>query len=236
MTRSGLTVLSWNMQARAPASERLDELLDRWTPDLLLLVEANGDVVAGEPYVADRYPHRFVRRGAGTEAGMAILSTTSFAETGVLDQPRDVWDRERVLWARLEAGPAAGLVVAAVHLRNPLGPVLPILPLDRAPRARQLRALTSWATTLVERGDRLLIGGDFNTHDCRLEGLTNAADAVGRPRATWRPYGIPYAPPVLRIDHLFLGGDLEPRSLEVVCRPTGTDHCALIARLGLTVD
>jgi endonuclease/exonuclease/phosphatase family metal-dependent hydrolase len=229
-----LCVVTWNLQARTASSQRLGQLLDRWRPDLLLLQEANGDVVAADPAVAERFEHRLVRRGAGTVAGMAIFSRQPLLETAILDQPADVWDRPRVLSARLAGGPAGGLVVANVHLRNPLGPVLPILPFDRALRDRQRRALGEWSASRLVQGDRLLLGGDLNTIDCRLEGLTNVAAALDRPQPTWRPYGIPFVPPVLRIDHLFVGGPgLEPRSVATECRPTGTDHCAVIATLEL---
>jgi endonuclease/exonuclease/phosphatase (EEP) superfamily protein YafD len=226
--RRELRVVTWNMQARSASSQRLDALLDRWNPDLLLLQETNGDELRTDPAVHARFAHRFVQRGAGTYSGMAIFCSEPFAETGILDAPSGVWDRPRVLWARL-GGEGTGLVVANVHLRNPLGPLLPILPFDRAPRDRQRRALEGWAAARMARGDRLLIGGDFNTIDCRIKGMTDVALSLGTARATWRPYGIPYAPPLLRIDHLFVGGaGLTPRSVATECRPTGTDHCALV--------
>jgi endonuclease/exonuclease/phosphatase family metal-dependent hydrolase len=177
----------------------------------------------------------FVLRGAGTVAGMAILSSFPPVECGVLDAPADAWDLPRVLWARLADGPADGLLVVNVHLRNPLGPILPILPLHRPARDRQRQALAAWTASRLEQGERLLVGGDFNTVDCRLEWLTIVADALDRPLATWRPYGIPFAPPVLRIDHLFLGGrGVEPTTLATDCRPTGSDHCALVATLAVS--
>jgi endonuclease/exonuclease/phosphatase family metal-dependent hydrolase len=107
----------------------------------------------------------------------------------------------------------------------------PLAPGRRGRRNSQLRALASWAAELVTSGERLVIAGDFNTHNPALPGMTDAS--VATPRPTWRPLARSWLRPVLRLDAIFLSNGLTVRDAVVGDGWRGSDHLPVVARIGL---
>lgn len=130
------------------------------------------------------------------------------------------------LWAAIRAG-GAELNVICTHLG-----------LRGRERLNQAECLTGpdWLGSPLCRGP-VVLGGDFNAVPssrtyARFAGLLHdAQEAVGgsRPAATF-----PTALPMLRLDHLFVGGGVEVERASVVRTPlsrVASDHLPLLAEL-----
>jgi endonuclease/exonuclease/phosphatase family metal-dependent hydrolase len=217
-----LVLLTWNLQGRAPGELRLADAIREWRPDLLLLQEANGDQL-GEVLPAP-YQSRLWWPAGGSIPGIVIASHLPLEEQGLLEPVDPPWDRPRVAWARLrlEGGP---LTVASVHLRAPIPPG------TLARRNAQLRALTTWAEARIGSGERLAIGGDFNTHNPRLSGMTDACGDA--PRPTWRLLAKSWLNPVLRLDAIFLAPGIRVLDATVGNRWRGSDHLPVVVRVAV---
>jgi endonuclease/exonuclease/phosphatase family metal-dependent hydrolase len=214
--------MTWNLQGRAPGGLRLAEALREWRPDVLLLQEADGDLVG------DVLPSTFQSRlwwpTAGSPPGIVIASHLALEKQGLLDPVDPPWDRPRVGWARLrlDGGP---LTVASVHLRAPIPPG------TRVRRDAQLRTVASWTEAWFARRERLVVAGDFNTINPRLPRMTDAS--ADGPRPTWRPLAGSWLRPVLRLDAIFLAPGIRALDATVGNRWQGSDHLPVVARIEL---
>ena len=215
-----LTVLAWNLQGRSSERLRLPQALGDLRPDVLLLQEAHGD------RVGDVLPPAFQSRlwwpGAGTAPGIVIASHLPLEEQGILDPVDPPWDRPRVCWARFRwaGGP---LTVAAVHLSAPLTPGA------RPRRDAQRAELAGWAEAMVAGGVRLVVGGDFNTRDPRLPRMTDVCAAD--PLPTWRPLGVTWMRPMLRLDAILISPALKSIDAGIGASWQGSDHLPVVARI-----
>ncbi|HET9880050.1 MAG TPA: endonuclease/exonuclease/phosphatase family protein [Candidatus Limnocylindria bacterium] len=214
-----LTVLTWNLQGRAPPRLGLAEALRAWQPDVLLLQEAHGDRV-GE-ILPPSFQSRLWWPTAGTRPGIVIASHLALEEQGILEPVDPPWDRPRVAWARFRLG-AAALTVASVHLLAPLRLGA------RARRDAQLDELAAWAEAWVAGRERLVVAGDFNTRDPRLPRMVDACGDT--PLPTWRPLAVPWMRPMLRLDAIFLAPGLRALDAGIGDR-RGSDHLPVIARI-----
>jgi endonuclease/exonuclease/phosphatase family metal-dependent hydrolase len=224
------TVLTWNLQGRAPAGAGLPKVLDQVVPDLILLQEVDPDDLAADATLADW--QWYAVKGPG-RTGMAILSRHQPLQVerlglGGLPGGDEVWDRPRVLLARLSLADGKELLALNVHARAPM----PVPFLHAGPRNRQLTALGTWVAGRVATGNRIVVGGDFNSVRRRLDGLVDSAAAVRR-EATWRPFGVPWLPALLRLDRVFVSPSITPVANRVMCRASWSDHCPLLATLSL---
>jgi endonuclease/exonuclease/phosphatase (EEP) superfamily protein YafD len=212
-----LVVVSWNLQGRDPARVRLAQAVSAWKADVLLFQEADGERVRD---ALPDYPTCLWWTDAGTRPGMAIVARWPHAEAGAM--PLADSGRARAAWARLllDDGP---ITVLDVHITAPPWPGTP------ARRRAQRAAAADWAGQRVAAGERIVVGGDFNTLEPSLDGLTPLSD-VRRP--SWRPLTVPWMRPVLRIDALF-GGGVELVSAGVDDRWRGSDHCPVVVRIGV---
>jgi endonuclease/exonuclease/phosphatase family metal-dependent hydrolase len=225
-----LTVLTWNLQGRAPAGAGLSKVLYQVVPDLILLQEVDPDDLASDAVLAAW--QWYAVKGPG-RTGMAILSRVPPLQVetlgpGGLPGGDEVWDRPRVLLARLTVADGRELLALNVHAQAPM----PVPFLHAGPRNRQLAALGTWVAKRVAAGERIVVGGDFNSVRRRLAGLVDCAEAV-RPQATWRPFGVPWLPAVLRLDRVFVSASITPVATRVMCRASWSDHCPLLATLSL---
>jgi endonuclease/exonuclease/phosphatase family metal-dependent hydrolase len=159
---------------------------------------------------------------------MAILSRLSLRDATTLAAPASVWDRPRVLAARVQLGDGEVLAVC-VHARAPL----PIPFLHAEPRNRQLAALGGWVGERASAGHRIVAAGDFNAVSCRVDGLVDAAASLDSPARTWRPVGLSWMPGMLRLDRVFVSPQLVPAAASVACRLSTSDHCPVIVTLAL---
>jgi endonuclease/exonuclease/phosphatase family metal-dependent hydrolase len=217
-----LVVVSWNLQGRSARHLRLADALEQWQPDVLCLQEANEDKL--DAVLPPTFQSRLWWPTAGTPPGIVIASHFALEEQGLLGASDPPWDRPRVAWARLRLADGP-LTVVSAHL------VAPLAPGRRGRRNAQRLALASWATELVTSGERLVIAGDFNTHNPTLSGMTDASGAA--PRATWRPLARTWLRAVLRLDAIFVANGLTVRGAVVGDGWRGSDHLPIVARIGL---
>jgi endonuclease/exonuclease/phosphatase family metal-dependent hydrolase len=226
-----LTVLTWNLQGRAPGRAGLSTVLNEVVPDLILLQEVDPDAIAADAHLATW--HWYAVEGAGHSPGMAILSRRPPLQVetlgpGALPGGEEVWDRVRVLLARVPLAEGQEVLALNVHARAPL----PIPPLHAGPRNRQLAALGAWIEDRTAAGTRMVVAGDFNAVICRMAGLVDSAEAL-RTKATWRPFGVPWFPALLRLDRVFVSPSITPLATRVMCRASWSDHCPLLATLSV---
>ncbi len=215
-----LTALAWNLQGRAADRLRLPDAFGDLRPDVLLLQEAHGDRVGD--VLPPTYESRLWWPTAGTTPGIVIASHLRLEEQGILDPFDPPWDRPRVCWARFRwAGEP--LTVASVHLSAPL------LPGAKARRDAQRAELAGWAEAMVAGGERLIVGGDFNTRDPQLPRMTDACAA--QPLPTWRPLAVPWMRPLLRLDAIFTSPAIRTREAGIGVAWQGSDHLPVVARI-----
>jgi endonuclease/exonuclease/phosphatase family metal-dependent hydrolase len=225
-----LTVLTWNLQGRAPDQVGLSRVLAQHEPDLVFLQEADASALAAQPSVADWLPYAYTDAAAGSRPGMAILSRLQLRRASTLRLTPGIWDRPRVLVASVALAESEVLAVC-VHAKAPM----PVPLLHAGPRNRQLADLTVWLAEQRAAGQQMVVAGDFNAVSWRLDGLLDAAEAAGSADATWRPIGVPWLPAVLRLDRIFVSPSVGVNSLSVTCGASRSDHCPVIARLELVL-
>ena len=208
-----LVVASWNMQGRDPAGIGLPEAVREWGADVLLLQEVRGD---------------WVRRALSGEwtcvswpLGIAIASRAGHDATGTAQGGVAGGKRPRLGWARLNLG-GGSITVATVHLMSPPWPGTP------GRRRTQRKAVAAWAVDRAAHGERVVIGGDLNTIDPALDGLTPLSEESG---PTWRPLAVPWMRPIFRIDAVFGTGGIDRASALVDDRWRGSDHCPVVVRI-----
>lgn len=228
-----MRIVTWNIQAKPPARVGLDRLVADVQPDILLLQEADGAAIEGDPTLAQSHPHRFMLRDAG-RPGIAILSARPVRETGVLHEPPEVFERPRLLWADAEMPDGGSLMVAAVHTTAPDSLMPP--PYNPRRRNRELAAISRYVGELLQRSARLIVGGDFNTISYAIPGMTDTALAIGRPAATWRGLAVGWIPPLLRLDRIYVGPGLRVQTVRVGTEFAGSDHCPVIVELDVTAQ
>jgi endonuclease/exonuclease/phosphatase family metal-dependent hydrolase len=215
-----LVVATWNLQGRDPRRIDLAGAVAAWSPDVLLLQEADGDRVGGA--LPDGYPTRLWWPTAGTRPGLVIAARQLVEEQGILDPVDPPWDRPRVAWARLRS-PVGPLTVASVHL------LAPLLPGRSARRNAQRAELAAWAEAWVAGDAHLVVAGDFNTRDPALPRMTDACAASRL--ATWRPLAGPWMGPILRLDAVFVSRGLRVLEAGIGDSWRGSDHLPVIARI-----
>lgn len=213
-----LVVVSWNLQGRDPGRIRLADAIAAWAPDVLLLQEADGELIrAGLP---PGYPTCLWWPDVGTRPGAAIVSRLAHGGAGTARLAGS--RRRRIAWAQLMLD-GGRITAASVHLEAPPWPGTP-----RRRRA-QRAATAAWAAERTAAGERLVVGGDFNTIEPTVDGLTDVSTAG---QATWRPLTVSWMRPVLRIDAIFVGVGIDPLAAKVDDRWRGSDHCPVVARMG----
>ncbi len=217
-----LVVVAWNLQGRRPARLALRAALASVRADLLLLQEADGDQVG--QVLPPAFRSRLWWPTAGTPPGIVIASHLPLDESGILDPVDPPWDRPRVCWARFGATHGS-LTVASVHL------VAPLLPGSRRRRDDQRAELAGWCEALSAGGERLVVGGDFNTRNPALPRMADACAAD--PLPTWRPLGVAWMRPLLRLDAIFVSPAVRSLEAGIGDRWRASDHLPVVARIGL---
>lgn len=220
---SELTVVTWNMQYTDPAKLRLDALLRDVQPDIVLLQEALGaQVTAALP--AEYVSRRYWQWDHSANLGVMIASRLPLEAAGTLGSKEPPWDQERVCWLRLRAD-SGPLTAVAVHLTSPTRPRW------LAQRNAQRADLAARLERFLADGERLVVGGDFNTINPVLPGLVDACGDSARP--TWRTAYAMWLPPLLRLDAIFASPDIGVLAGHADDRWRASDHLPVVARLAL---
>ncbi|MDQ3706059.1 MAG: endonuclease/exonuclease/phosphatase family protein [Chloroflexota bacterium] len=234
-----ITALSWNVEVGGdPASIR--EMLLAKQPDIAAFQEIDWLPLQRDPELLRLYPHFFVQPPYDATSGMVLLSKFPMREARVPDFNPSLWERPRMVEAKLDVGGRV-LNVQVVH-PAPAGRRCR-LPLcyDSALRDARLSAIRTYIEPAVLRGEAVLLVGDFNTTEREpgywdvSRGLQDGFKAVGVGAGnTWGPPWLRNRGlALLRIDYIFSGPNLRPLQFEVDCKSKSSDHCALMGKFEL---
>ena len=238
-----LTVMTWNVYAGNPQPDEVRRLLRTKPADIVALQEVNWRWIVGDAALDRVYPYR---SPIAQSSRLATIVLSSYPIVAV--SPRDVLrsgdDGAQALWVQLDLGRGRRLTVVSAH---PSRPYLSVrhcarpLCFDPATRDTQIAQIRSLIAPFLERGDPLLLLGDFNVTEREpayrelTAGLQDAHARVGAgPGHTWGPRTLHLLPglelPLLRIDYLLSGPNVTPLGTTTDCSRRGSDHCILRGR------
>jgi endonuclease/exonuclease/phosphatase family metal-dependent hydrolase len=167
---------------------------------------------------------------AATPPGMLLATSLEVLDHGEIDSPPDAWDRPRAFWMRLatDRGP---VTLIGAHLAVPIHPSSLPCPYCPTLRDAQVRALADFMATRAASGETLILAGDLNLApgEVAYRDLAFLTD-VSRQR-TWRPFGLSWLPPLLRLDYVLITPDVAIVDRRVTCSSSGSDHCPLVVDL-----
>lgn len=204
-----IRVVSYNTYVHAPSSDSILDLIDRTSPDVLLLQEvfpAREEELRG--LLAERYPHQEVAQSPGV-GGVVVLSRHPIVERRDVDLTEPGARDTMVVMLDVDG---RRLQVVSVHLTSPCptcGPsMIERLDLEGQRRPAELAAVLH----ALQRGVPAVVGGDFNSTDrsqpYRLltrAGFVDPHRMVGRgPGFTWPNDRLWF--PILRVDWVLVRG------------------------------
>lgn len=233
---AALRVMTYNIRG---GTWRLDHVLAtirEARPDVVCLQEAQLHTD-----LRSRELERRIREGLPGYVGHRCESIMTLARTETVsfdDERLMVGRRSRpIVWATVRSGPRE-VTIGNVHfvLSSPMGSVRTIGLRRYVEQAVEVRMAQARALRAAARRHRepLILCGDFNTPPRGLvyrmlaAGWTDAFGAVGT------GFGCTFASPmpVLRIDYVWLSGDIKPVRT-MVPAATGSDHRPVIADVAL---
>ena len=232
-----LTAMQWNVRVGGQYDQIMN-VLSQQPASIVSIVEADWNRLSKDNEVAGLYPYRWGVQDAGPESGEVLLSTYPIIEKGVLTAPPNLWDVPRVIWARLQVGLGQSVFVVVAH--PPPGTfcthrTFPQKCYNTATRDQRLAAINAFVQPHVNKGDAVLMLGDFNVterepaYNDLSAGLVDAHRVVGAGTGvTWRPASLmSHDLALLRIDYIFTSPNVTPLATSVDCTPRGSDHCIL---------
>lgn len=235
-----LTAMTWNLYVSNEQFGAITATLATISSDVVAVQEltyAQADAISSDPILRDRFPTQIMQPG-GTD-GMGILSRFRLIEQGSLDHPEHA-DAFRTQWTRLDIGNGASLVVVNVHPRPArLGGegLRGLLGYDPSFRDSEIANVRQFVDRLLERGERVLLVGDFNTSEREpayaefTRGLQDAHTLTGQGWGfSWRPNRLMrHWSGIVRIDYLLSSPQLVPLNTTTDCTQRGSDHCIVRA-------
>lgn len=232
-------VMHWNVKTSNPQEQDFHQYLLAQEVDVVALGECDWTSIAQDINLAKRYPYRLLRPADGAPPGIALLSKYPIEAYGVLQKPMQAWDIPRVLWARLNVGPAQSLVVVVAHPRPPQLFNVECGFICAEQRDAQIAAVADLVANFVAHGESVLLLGDLNLTEREIAYtdvtavLNDVHNEVGKGWGhTWGTLGIL---PLLRIDYLMATESIVPFSLDVDCNAPGSDHCSVFGQFFLPI-
>lgn len=243
-----VTVATWNVAFGHADEEAVRRFVEARPAEIVALVEDYGSWWdtdydrwrEREAALARVYPYQ-VRRNS---QGLSILSVYPLLGSSPPSPQVAGADATPVAWGRFDLGQGRTIVVAASHPRNPTRGVCALwrLCFNPAVRDADIRETRAAIAPFLARGDRVLLVGDFNLTEREpayrdlVAGLWDAQRAVGEgPGHTWRPFPLArFDLALLRIDYVLGNWAIRPLALARNCATSGTDHCFLVATLGIS--
>lgn len=234
-----VTLTSWNLYFGVPSDETVSRVLRDARSDLIGLQELrppHADLVATDPVLMERYPHRILIPHGGT-FGMALLSRYPVIESGSMEMPPTVWARVELPGSEMVLVVVSHPLPGAIRFAGPVP-----IGFDSTERDDTIIELRrSLIDPALARGERLILFGDFNVTDREpaytdlSAGLRDAHAEVGLgPGSSWRPASLAWIPAgLLRIDLVLTGPGVVPEAISTDCTPHGSDHCIVQARVSL---
>jgi endonuclease/exonuclease/phosphatase (EEP) superfamily protein YafD len=204
-------LLNINVEARNPEHDRVLERIRESGADAVAIIELSPALDAKLGALADLYPHRVTRPGAGN-FGIAVLSRHPL---------RDIVDFDLGPSPAIEAvidTPGGPITLVAIHTKPPVGAAL------AATRNSQLDLL---AARIRTTGGPLAVCGDFNLspYSPWFDRFEQASGTRSARRGLGLGISWPTRMPLLGtpIDHCFLRGPLVAAKVERMAE-TGSDH------------
>ncbi|HEX2141839.1 MAG TPA: endonuclease/exonuclease/phosphatase family protein [Candidatus Limnocylindria bacterium] len=178
-----LRIMTWNLHGEEVAGVGLPGALARWSPDVLVLQEAETDAVMDGALPPGMEALPFPE--AGTPPGMLLASNLPILDSGEIRMPATAWDRARAFWMRLDAAPHP-VTVVAVHLAVPIHPSSLPCPYCPTLRDAQVAAVAQFIRARMEAGEVVILAGDLNLNEREVayHDLAFLTDAARGP--TWR--------------------------------------------------
>lgn len=233
-----IEAMTWNLELGSDAGRDLVAVLTASRADVVILQKLTPDHVERiqrSDALASRFQNRILVP-ADDVFGIGLLSTFPIIASEQLEDPHG-------LVAVLDIGGPDPLTVISAHPLPPrylFSPGVPPRPTAFDPDRRDagLSALRARIAVALRTEQPLIVLGDFNvtpTEPAYTElsaGLTDVHLAVGvGPGWTWRPRQVEAIPVgILRIDHVFVAGDVRPVGSFTDCSRPG-DHCVVSARV-----
>lgn len=220
------SALTWNLELTNRNFAGITERINSSGADIVALQELTPDhaqAIQTDPGLQQRYPYQVLNPKPGV-SGMGLLSRFP-----ILKQHPNPDASPR--WAQLDLGDGRTLTVFNSHpARSGIR-----LPFDYDPSRRDEQIVTIRARTapMLERGEPILLLGDFNTTEREpiyqelTSGLQDAHALVGAGSGnSWRPGPLKdWNIGLLRIDYLLTSPDVTPLRVSSDCTPRGGDHC-----------
>jgi endonuclease/exonuclease/phosphatase (EEP) superfamily protein YafD len=260
-SQSSLEVVSFNQLFTNRTGEETLAYIKSLDVDFIAIQEMSRGLAKGieeDQEIQQRYPYQILRP-ADSAAGQAILSRIPFTDMGMKNpdlrlQAVQFMHGDEVVTLLNVHFSAPQLIMTQVHdYPTPLGkiPLIKDLPLlnnyDTSNRNRSMEALIELVDQLE---GNLLVVGDLNTPDrdpiyaplaermTDVYAATNWGYGFTYPnRSFWNALHFNMPLPLVRLDYVWIrGGFLHALSSRVDCSPLSSDHCAVIAEIGLGVD
>ncbi len=232
-----ITAMSWNVYSYNGQSEGLQEYLRSKPADLVALHEFTGRWIADDEVLRQQYPYQ-LRYPDSCPSGIVLLSSYPILASNLSEIGVPIRDMLPMCWARIDLGNGRTMVFVGAHPQSP----------DPVPRACLRRSAECYDTTardgeitrihaqidgLLQDGEPLLFGGDFNTTEREpayqdlVAGLQDTYRTGGNgPGSTWSPLRlVGLEIPLLRIDYLMTSPNLTTLSMTTDCTLRGSDHC-----------
>jgi len=238
-----LSAMAWNVFVGG-RHEAVRSLLVTRPADIVALEEISWEWIDSDKEITRLYPYRSCIYGDDPIGGLCLLSVYPILEDGIPDAPPGIWDKPRVIWARLDLGAGRILHVIVAHPPPPYiaRAGFPMIgPYDTSKRDARIAYIRAFIEPYLQRGEPVLVLGDFNVTEREVaytdltQGLLDAyrltGDGIGH---TWGSRGLLGRwVPVLRIDYLLSSPDVIPLAASVDCTERGSDHCIVRGRFEL---
>jgi endonuclease/exonuclease/phosphatase family metal-dependent hydrolase len=234
-----ISALSWNLYLDNQQTDTIRSSLKSSGAGIVALQEfthLHHDAILGDAELMRQYPYRFTASGGAP--GMGILSAYPILEQGKITSPQHPYSFP-VLWARLDLGDNRAVTVVNAHPRpghvSFVGRSLLPNSFDPTIRDEEIAFVRAFITPMLERGEHVLLLGDFNiterepAYNQLVAGMHDAHAEVGLGTGhSWRPAQLMNRDiGVIRIDYLLSSKDVRPTRITTDCTPRGGDHCLL---------
>ena len=235
-----LNALAWNVLDGGDY-QRIRNLLLEKSADVVSLEEASTSWLDQDAEIDQLYPYRVKSADAPAGGAIVVLSKYPVAEQGILGSgyPQGQYVRLALPGGRM-------MTVVGVHTERPaIGKggwcTSKIYCYVTTNRDELLSELDQFVTRAEQRGDAVLLLGDFNLTDREpaykdiASRLQDAQRSVSSGlTGTWRPSKIDWLQAgILRIDYMFASPNVTPLRFNVDCTRGWSDHCVIQGRFEL---
>lgn len=229
---SNQRIMSFNVLGTNPNADEVVSMVQRQSPDVLVVLEYSGNWHKGLQPLYDDYPHRILLpRWHGF--GIALFSRHPIQDSETIQLARDDTDAP-MLVATIAPPDGPPYRVVGVHLLAPMSPERMKI------RNREIREIRDCVQRYEATGIPAMVVGDFNCVPwsahlqdmLRATGLRDSRYGHGY-QGTW-----PSRYPLLRIpiDNCFVSRGIEVTNRRVLTESAGSDHLPIVVDFDVTFD